>query len=59
VIANVATGQYYLRGEIKDEKNKPLPNAKIFVHSSRTLFTSGATAGDFGINEKVLYDSYI
>lgn len=57
VIANVATGQYYLRGEIKDEKNKPLPNAKIFVHSSRTLFTSGATAGDFGINEKVLYDS--
>ncbi len=57
VIANVAVGQYYLRGEIKDEKNKPLPNAKIFVHSSRTLFTSGATAGDFGINEKVLYDS--
>ena len=57
VIANVATGQYYLRGEIKDEKNKPLPNAKIFVHSSHTLFTSGATAGDFGINEKVLYDS--
>jgi len=57
VIANVAIGQYYLRGEIKDEKNKPLPNAKIFVHSSRTLFTSGATAGDFGINEKVLYDS--
>ena len=57
MIANVATGQYYLRGEIKDEKNKPLPNAKIFVHSSHTLFTSGATAGDFGINEKVLYDS--
>lgn len=57
MIANVAIGQYYLRGEIKDEKNKPLPNAKIFVHSSRTLFTSGATAGDFGINEKVLYDS--
>jgi Ca-activated chloride channel family protein len=57
VIANVAVGQYYLRGEIKDEKNKPLPNAKIFVHSSRTLFTSGASAGDFGINEKVLYDS--
>ena len=57
MIANLAIGQYYLRGEIKDEKNKPLPNAKIFVHSSRTLFTSGATAGDFGINEKVLYDS--
>ena len=56
VIANVATGQYYLRGEIKDEKNKPLPNAKIFVHSSRTLFISGSS-GDFGINEKVLYDS--
>ncbi len=56
VLANVAIGQYYLRGEIKDEKNKPLPNAKIFVHSSRTLFISG-TSGDFGINEKVLYDS--
>jgi Ca-activated chloride channel family protein len=57
LIATSAKSQFYLRGEIKDEKNKPLPNARIFVHSARSFYYSGATSGDFGINERVLYDS--
>ncbi|MBC7904166.1 MAG: von Willebrand factor type A domain-containing protein [Gemmatimonadaceae bacterium] len=40
--------QYYLRGEIKDEINTPLPNAKILLHSSKYLFYSG-NSGGFGI----------
>ncbi|MEI2750702.1 MAG: von Willebrand factor type A domain-containing protein [Ferruginibacter sp.] len=49
--------QYYLRGEVKDEKNQPLPNAKIFVHSARAFYYSGATSGSFGITIRNLYDS--
>jgi Ca-activated chloride channel family protein len=52
-----AKSQYYLRGEIKDEKNKPLSNARIFVHSLRAFFYSDASSGSFGINERVLFDS--
>ncbi len=50
-------GQYYLRGEVKDEKKQPIPNAKIFVHSARTYYYSGASYGSFGITVKNLYDS--
>jgi Ca-activated chloride channel family protein len=57
LIATPAISQFYLRGEIKDEKNKPLPNARIFVHSARAFYYSGATSGDFGINDRFLYDS--
>jgi len=56
VIANNAFGQYYLRGEIKDEKNQGIQNAKIFLHSARALYYSG-TYGGFGINTRDLYDS--
>ncbi len=45
-----------MRGEIKDEHKKPLSSVKIFVHSARTLYTSGSS-GDFGINSTNLYDS--
>ncbi|MEO6404608.1 MAG: von Willebrand factor type A domain-containing protein [Ferruginibacter sp.] len=54
--AHNAAGQFYLRGEIKDEKNQPLQNVKIFVHSSRTLFYSG-TYGSFGFTVVSQYDS--
>ena len=57
LLAIPAFSQYYLRGEIKDEKNHPLSNARIFVHSIRAFYFSGATSGSFGINERVLYDS--
>lgn len=49
-------GQFYLRGEIKDEKNRPLAGVKIFVHSSRSLFQSGM-GGSFGFTVKKAYDS--
>ncbi len=57
IVAFPAYSQYYLRGEIKDEKNRPLPDAKIFVLSSRSFYVSGANTGDFGITVKNLYDS--
>lgn len=52
-----ATGQYYLRGEIKNEKNQPLQNVKIFLHSAKTFYSSGASYGSFGFTVKNLYDS--
>ncbi|RZM18006.1 MAG: VWA domain-containing protein, partial [Pedobacter sp.] len=56
IITSATYGQYYLRGEVKDEKNSPLPNVKIFVHSARTQFYSGAS-GSFGINVPHISDS--
>jgi Ca-activated chloride channel family protein len=41
-------GQYYLRGEIKDENNSYLPNVRILLHSSGYLYHSGSS-GEFGI----------
>lgn len=45
-----------MRGEIKSEKNIPLQNVKIFVHSARVLFQSG-TYGSFGFTVSKPYDS--
>ena len=56
LIADHAFGQYYLRGEIKDEQNQGVQNAKIFLHSARALYYSG-TYGGFGITVNGLYDS--
>ncbi len=55
-ISTFAQAQYYIRGEVKDEKNQALQNVKIFQHSSRSLFYSG-TSGGFGITGKTLADS--
>jgi Ca-activated chloride channel family protein len=41
-------GQYYLRGEIRDENNGLMPNVKIRLHSSGYLYYSGGS-GTFGI----------
>jgi Ca-activated chloride channel family protein len=51
-----AQSQYYLRGEIKDEKNNPLINAKILLHSNNRFYYSG-TGGGFGITTNYLTDS--
>ncbi len=51
-----ASGQFYLRGEVKDEKLRPLQNVKIFVHSAKTIVNSGSY-GSFGINIAKNYDS--
>lgn len=44
-----ADAQYYLRGEIKDEKNQSLQNVRIILHSDKNLYFSG-TSGGFGIS---------
>ncbi len=48
--------QYYLRGEIKDEKNQPLQNVKILLHSNKQYYFSGSYGG-FGITTNALNDS--
>lgn len=48
--------QYYLRGEIKNEKNEYLQNVKIKLHSDKLLYRSG-NSGGFGISSKVAEDS--
>ncbi|MEO7522973.1 MAG: von Willebrand factor type A domain-containing protein, partial [Ferruginibacter sp.] len=54
--AFTGSAQYYLRGEVKDEKEQGLQNVKIFLHSSRLLYSSG-TSGGFGITTNTLHDS--
>ena len=56
LFASSANAQYYLRGEIRDEKNQPLQNVKIMLLSNRHAYTSGISGG-FGITVNVLYDS--
>ena len=43
------SAQYYLRGEIKDEKNQYLQNVRIFLHSDKNVYFSG-NSGGFGIS---------
>ena len=50
--------QYYLRGEVKDEKDLPLQNVRIIMHSDKMVYYSGTTGG-FGITTKTLHDSLI
>lgn len=51
-----ANGQYYLRGEIKNEKGENLPNVNIRLHSDKLLYKSGL-GGGFGISSAVKNDS--
>lgn len=56
ILTNAATAQLYLRGEVKDEHNNPLSNARILLHSTGYLYYSG-TAGSFGIITPEKFDS--
>ncbi|MBA2249715.1 MAG: von Willebrand factor type A domain-containing protein [Chitinophagaceae bacterium] len=51
-----SSAQYYIRGDVKDEKNQPLQNVKIYMHSNHLLYYSGVTGG-FGIPSPLVYDS--
>ena len=53
-----ASAQYYIRGEVKDEKNQPIQNVKIFMPLTRSIFYSGINGG-FGIPSTNLFDSLI
>ncbi len=54
--ASSLTAQYYLRGEVKDETNNPLPNARILFHTSGYVYYTGSSGG-FGIPSSVKEDS--
>lgn len=56
LVALTTNAQYYLRGEITDEKNQPLQSVKILLHSTNQLFFSGTTGG-FGITTNKQLDS--
>ena len=49
-------GQYYLRGEIRDEQKNPISNVKIRLQSSEYLYYSGSMGG-FGITIPRLIDT--
>ena len=51
-----ASGQYYLRGEIKNEKNEYLQNVNIRLLSDKLLYHSGVSGG-FGISASFKKDS--
>lgn len=50
------SAQYYIRGDVRDEKSHPLQNVRIFQHSSLSQYYSGVS-GEFGINAKKNIDS--
>jgi Ca-activated chloride channel homolog len=56
IIHFTLSAQFYLRGEVRDEKNNPLPNAKIRLHSSGFIYYSGSE-GAFGITTSKRVDS--
>ena len=56
LLFHAAAGQFYLRGEIKDENNSYLPNVRILLHSSGYLYHSGSS-GEFGIPLPQVNDS--
>ncbi len=45
-----------MRGEVKDETNKPIANARILSHSSGYVYYTG-NSGGFGITSNKLFDS--
>jgi Ca-activated chloride channel family protein len=55
-LSSYSKAQYYLRGEIKDDKNNLLPYVRIYVHSTGAFFYSGSS-GSFGIPSSVKSDS--
>ncbi len=50
-------GQYYLRGEVKDEKGAMLPGVKIMLQSKGTYPFSSGSAGFFGIPSSLQVDT--
>ncbi len=46
--AQTVVAQYYLRGDVTDEKDKPLQNVRIILHSTGYPYLSGV-GGAFGI----------
>ncbi len=58
ILALCSNGQYYIRGDVKDERNQPLQNVKIYIPANRGVYYSGGSGG-FGIPSSNLYDSLV
>lgn len=57
--ANHLNAQYYLRGQVKDDKGKLLSNVRIMLHSAPSnAYYSGST-GAFGVPSSVAVDTVI
>lgn len=56
VLCNSLCAQYYLKGEIKDEKSNPLSNVKMILKSTGYVYYSGSSGG-FGIMSTKSADS--
>ncbi|MEO6904937.1 MAG: von Willebrand factor type A domain-containing protein [Ginsengibacter sp.] len=52
------SAQYYIRGDVKDEKDLPLQNVKIYMPLAKTVYASGVSGG-FGIPTSNLTDSIV
>ncbi len=50
VLSSCLYSQYYLRGEVRDEKGKLMPGVKIYIYSKGTVPFSSGSSGLFGIN---------
>lgn len=56
LLPRLVTAQYYIRGEVKDEKNNGLQNVKIILHSTGLPYATGV-GGAFGILSSKVTDS--
>lgn len=57
--ASPAIGQYYLRGELKDEQGKGLAHVRIQLKSKGNYPYKTGSAGDFGIPTNVKTDTIV
>ena len=53
-----ASAQYYIRGEVNNERGEGISNVKIYMPSTRSVYYSGYVGG-FGIPSSSVYDSLI
>ena len=49
--------QYYLHGEVRDEKGRLMPNVKIYLQSQGSVPYSSGSSGLFGINTSLQVDT--
>ena len=52
------SAQYYIRGEVNNERGEGISNVKIYMPSTRSVYYSGYVGG-FGIPSSNVYDSLI
>jgi Ca-activated chloride channel family protein len=56
IVHIVVYAQFYIRGEIKNERGETLQNVRIVVHSTQFIYYSGVD-GEFGITSSKQFDS--